>query len=81
MPAALTGWQPVGTSGNYEWTTVDLIRGGTGAGTCTNGPHSAKSTAPFGLTVWGLASYASYGYPAGTNIAPINTVVIPPTPQ
>jgi hypothetical protein len=81
MPAPLTGWQPVGTSGKNEWTTVDLIRGGTGTGTCTNGPHSAKSTAPFGLTVWGLASFASYGYPAGTNIAPINTVVIPPTPQ
>ncbi len=81
MTAPLTGWQPVGSSGNNEWTTVDLIRGGTGTGTCTNGPHSAKSTAPFGLTVWGLASFASYGYPAGTNIAPINTVVIPPTPQ
>jgi hypothetical protein len=81
MPQPLTGWQPVGSSGNYEWTTVDLIRGGTGTGTCTNGPHSAKSDGPFGLTVWGLATYASYGYPAGTNIAPINTVIIPPTPQ
>ena len=77
----VTGWQPVGTSGKYEWTTVDLIRGGTGNGTCTNGPHSAKSTAPFGLTVWGLASFASYGYPAGTNVASINSVVIPPMPQ
>lgn len=81
MPAPVAGWQPLGASGKYQWATVDLIRGGTGNGACTNGPHSAKSTGPFGLTVWGLADFASYGYPAGTNIAPINTVVIPPNPQ
>jgi hypothetical protein len=52
-----------------------------GNGSCQNGPHSAKSAAPFGLTVWGLDSAASYGYPAGTNVASINTVVIPPNPQ
>ncbi|HEY8038226.1 MAG TPA: IgGFc-binding protein [Polyangiaceae bacterium] len=81
LTGPLTGWKPVGASGNYEWTTVDLVRGGVGPGTCKNGPHSSKSAGPFGLTVWGLSTYASYGYPAGTNIAPINTVVIPPTPQ
>jgi hypothetical protein len=77
----ISGWQPVGSTGNYQWATVDLIRGGTGNGTCQNGPHSAKSKGPFGLTVWGLADAASYGYPAGTNVAPINSVVIPPVPQ
>jgi hypothetical protein len=81
LAAAVTGWKPVGASTTYEWATVDLIRNGMGNGMCQNGPHSAKSDAPFGITVWGLDSYSSYGYPAGTNVASINTVVIPPNPQ
>lgn len=81
MPGPITGWQPLGSSGRFEWARADLVRGTTATGTCTNGPHSAKSSAPFGLTVWGVDQYASYGYPAGTNIAAINTVVVPPTPQ
>jgi hypothetical protein len=47
-------------------------------GTCDNGPHTASSAGPFGLMVWGLDSASSYGYPAGGNIATINTVVVPP---
>jgi hypothetical protein len=77
----ISGWKPLGSSGLYEWTTVDLVRAGSANGACQNGSHSAKSTAPFGLTVWGLAEAASYSYPAGTNVAAINQVVIPPTPQ
>jgi hypothetical protein len=76
----LTGWQPVGTGGLYEITNVDLIRGTTPNGSCNNGPHTATSQGPFGLMVWGLDEYASYAYPAGGNVAPINTVVIPPVP-
>jgi hypothetical protein len=72
----LTGWKPVGA--NYEITNVDLIRGGMKNGTCDNGPHSASSAGTFGLMVWGLDSYSSYGYPAGGNIATINTVIVPP---
>jgi hypothetical protein len=73
----LTGWQAVGAGGQYEITNVDLVRGTTPNGTCNNGPHTAQSTGPFGLMVWGLDSYSSYAYPAGGNVAPINTVVIP----
>ena len=81
LASPLTGWKPVGTSTTYEWATVDLVRSMMGNGSCQNGPHTAKSSAPFGITVWGLSEYASYGYPAGTNVAAINTVVIPPNPQ
>lgn len=77
----LTGWTPVGTGGKYELANVDLIRGGVKKGTCDNGPHTASSAGPFGLVVWGLASAASYAYPAGGNVATINTVVVPPTPK
>jgi len=72
----LTGWTAVGA--NYEITNVDLIRGGTKNGACDNGPHTASSEGPFGVMVWGLDSASSYGYPAGGNIATINTVVVPP---
>jgi len=76
---SLTGWKAVGT--DYEVTNVDLIRGGVKNGACDNGPHTASSDGPFGLMVWGLDSYSSYAYPAGGNIAPINTVIVPPTPK
>jgi hypothetical protein len=76
----LTGWQPVGSSGEFEITNVDLIRNNAPNGACNNGPQAAESTAPFGLMVWGLSTFASYGYPAGGNASTINTVV-PPVPQ
>jgi hypothetical protein len=31
--------------------------------------------------VWGEDYAASYAYPAGGNVTPINTVVVPPTTQ
>ena len=77
----LTGWQPVGSDGLYEITDFDLIRDGGNNGACTNGPHTAASALPFGLMVWGLASYASYGYAGGGNAATINQVVVPPIPN
>jgi hypothetical protein len=91
----LTGWLPVGTSGNYEYTRFDLVTGNfQGTGSCNNGRHEIKSTVPFGVTVWGWGSaatgeqgmgfytqYVSYAYPAGAGVAPINTVVIPPVAQ
>lgn len=63
----LSGWQPAGTDGRFEVTSVDLIRAGAPVGGCTNGRRAAVSDAPFGLTVWGLDSYSSYAYPAGGN--------------
>jgi hypothetical protein len=77
---ALTGWQPVGSEGLYEVTNIDLVRAQTPNGKCNNGPHTASSSAPFGVMVWGLDWYSSYAYPAGGNASPINTVVVTPTP-
>ena len=79
--AALTGWKPVGTSGKYEFTNIDLVRKLVKNGQCDNGPHVATSTGPFGVMVWGVDHASSYAYPAGGNVAPINTIVLPPTPH
>jgi len=79
--APLSGWKPVGAGGKYEVTNIDLVRASSKNGQCDNGPHVATSNGSFGLTVWGLDSFSSYGYPAGGNVAPINSVVIPPTPH
>lgn len=78
---ALTGWKPVGGSADYEFTTAELVWNGAGKGTCKNGGQTATSDGAFGVMVWGMDNYASYGYPAGGNIAPINAVVVPPTPK
>ncbi|CAN5431657.1 hypothetical protein BH09MYX1_BH09MYX1_20140 [soil metagenome] len=88
----LTGWQPIGSSGKYEYVRADLVTGNFAkVGNCDNGRHEASSDVPFGLTVWGwgsglssstLSSTAvSYAYPAGASVQPINTVVVPPTPN
>jgi hypothetical protein len=78
----VTNWQPVGTSGKYEVTDVDLLRAAIPAGNnCQNGRHTATSTAPFGLVVWGEDSYSSYAYPAGGTAAELTTVMVPPTPK
>jgi hypothetical protein len=89
----LTGWAPIGTSGNYEFTRIDLVRHNFAAqGNCNNGRHEIHSNNPFGLTVWGWGSgetgnigagfysqYVSYAYPGGANVKPINNVVVSPT--
>src|SRR5262249_46306977 len=92
----LTGWQPIGTSGDYELTRVDLVRHDFApqAG-CDNGRHTMTSDAPFGLTVWGWGSAetgdlevedlytqaVSYAYPAGASVQPVNDVEVPPVPK
>jgi hypothetical protein len=89
----LTGWQPVGSSGKFEYTRIDLVSGNfQPQGNCNNGRHEIQSPLPFGLTVWGWGSaatgdmakgiytqYVSYAYPAGAGVQPINTVVVAPT--
>jgi hypothetical protein len=75
------GWHPVGTGGEYEVTTVDLVRADVGNGACTNGRQAAESPSPFGIVVWGLDSYSSYAYPAGGNAAKLTTVTVPPVPK
>jgi hypothetical protein len=53
----LSGWQPIGTSGMYQFTRVDLSTGDfQGVGGCDNGVHvihGASLAARFGVTVWG----------------------------
>ncbi len=66
----LTGFQPIGTRGEYEFTRVDLARnGGPGATfgdkVCQNGLQRMRSDGPFTATVWGWAFCASYAYPGG----------------
>jgi len=90
-----TTWVPIGTSGKYEYTRFDVVTGDwVGNGMCDNGRHQIKSTGSFGVTVWGWGSpatgseisgiytqFASYAYPAGASVAPINSVVVPPMPK
>jgi hypothetical protein len=105
----LTGWAPVGTSGKYQFTRIDLSTGDfEGQNGCDNGVHvihgsfpgladgAAGPTPMFGLTVWGWGNtitwptdngpedeenplftrWVSYGYPAGVNVTPLNSVVL-----
>ena len=77
------GWKAIDSAGTYQYTRVDLLRAvppGTmpDAGTCTNGRHVATSKGPFGLVVYGLDTYSSYGYPAGGNAAVLSGVVVAP---
>ena len=77
----VTSFMPVGTAGEAEVARVPVVSGGSAVGSCQNGVHTADSAAPFGLTVWGYDYYASYAYPAGMAVEPINTVVVPPVPR
>ncbi|APR88636.1 hypothetical protein A7982_13985 [Minicystis rosea] len=77
----LTGWQPIGSGGKYEYTRIDLVRDFQPQGSCDNGRHEIHSDAPFGLVVWGWNEGGSYAYPAGTGVQPINTVEVLPIPK
>jgi IgGFc binding protein len=74
----VTGWQPLGTSGQYEFAWVQLTDGFVSKGDCGYGRQEASSDGPFGITVWGMGQDASYGYVGGTGLRPINDA--PPTP-
>jgi hypothetical protein len=59
----LTGWQPVGNGGQYEFTRIDLVTGNfMPVGNCNNGRQHISSTGPFGLAVWGWGSAATGGF-------------------
>jgi hypothetical protein len=79
LTGPVSGWQPVGNAGKYQVARVDLVANGAPQGKCDNGVHTAQSTEPFGLTVWGWDLAVSYAYPAGMSTVPINTVVVPTT--
>ena len=74
---AVTGWMPVGNEGLYEYAHVNLEFGGVPVANCGTSRHLAESEGPFGVVVWGTDWYASYGYPAGSDISKINEVVLP----
>jgi hypothetical protein len=86
----LTGWQPVGSSGLFEYTRFDLVNGNfIPNGSCNNGRQEATSEGPFGVTVWGwgeantslYSEACSYAYPGGASVQALNTVVVPPIPR
>jgi hypothetical protein len=92
----LDGWQTVGTSEQYQFVRVDLVRHNfENQGDCSNGRHVANSKDRFGLTVWGWGTgetgtaasmgfptqFVSYAYPAGAMLQRINPVVVPAMPR
>jgi hypothetical protein len=73
----LTDWSPIGAGGAYEYARADLVFKGAPQGKCGNGVHTAKSDAPFALTVWGFDDGdVSYAFPAGMGTQPINSVTV-----
>jgi hypothetical protein len=61
---AVSGWKPVGASGDFEWASVDLTRDDfVPQGGCSSGRRVMESTAPFGLWVWGWGSPKSSATP------------------
>jgi hypothetical protein len=73
----VTGWKPVGSSGEHEVASLFLTEGGQSVGACGDGPHRATSNGPFSVAVWGLACHVSYAYQAGGNLAALNDIVVP----
>ncbi len=80
---ALGAWTAI--DGNYEYARINLTTGNfTNVGQCSTGRREIKSTAPFGLWVWGwgtpetstFTENVSYGYPGGMNVKPINSVIL-----
>ncbi len=78
----VSGFQPVGTAGEYEIAHVKLVDAWTGMAGCNNGVQQMDSTGEFGVWVWGWGSestntgWVSYGYPAGEAVLPINDVIV-----
>jgi len=66
----LAGWLPVGTSGRYEFTRLDLSTGDfQGQNGCNNGVHTIEAslagdagtgTGAFGVTVWGFGNAVTW---------------------
>lgn len=78
----LTGWQPIGTRGNYEYVRVDLMRNGGpgqsfGDHVCTSGLQRMHSAGAFTATIWGWAPYASYAYPGGSALRKLVPTPLP----
>jgi hypothetical protein len=61
-------WTAIGNSG-WDWATIDM---NPGEAQCKPGTNEATSMDAFGIIVSGEASAASYAYPGGLALAPIN---------
>jgi hypothetical protein len=77
----VSAWQTVGSQGKYQFTRVELQKGGQAAGDCDFGAHTISSRGPMAVTVWGTDDLVSYAYPAGAGIRRINTVNVITTPK
>lgn len=77
----VTGFSPLGSSGEYEYAWVPLTRSFVpqklAKGECGYGRHAAESEGPFSVTVWGWGKDASYGYAGGMGMRPINDAPLP----
>ena len=77
----ISGFAPLGTSGEYEYAWVRVTSGfapqALAGGSCGYGRHEATSDGPFSITVWGWGKDASYGYAGGMGSRPINEALPP----
>lgn len=77
----VTGFAPLGESGEYEYAWVRLTTGfipqKLAKGECGYGRHAAQSEGTFSVTVWGWGKDASYGYAGGMGSRPINDAPLP----
>jgi hypothetical protein len=58
----VTGFSAIGSSSGYSVAHFPLCTGG------CSGVHSATSSSPFGIEVYGYGVYTSYMYPGGLNL-------------
>ncbi|AKU98235.1 hypothetical protein AKJ09_04899 [Labilithrix luteola] len=77
----LQDFQPLGSSGEYEYAWVYLTKAFLAQkfakGECSYGGHEAHSDGTFSVTVWGIGRDASYGYAGGMGSRPINDAPAP----
>lgn len=78
----IPNFQPLGSSGEYEFAWVKLTSGflpqKISTGECSYGRQVARSDGPFALTVWGIDYDASYGYVGGIGLRPVHEAAPPP---
>jgi len=74
----VSGFQPIGTGGEYEYAwvlmTANFVSQKFGDKVCGYGHQKIFSEGPFEVTVWGTDYYASYGFPGGMGLRPISPV-------
>lgn len=61
-------WTKIGNSG-HEWATIKM---NPGEANCKTGTNEVTGDLPFGISVSGQSSAASYAYPGGLALKPIN---------